>query len=66
MLWDNPTLDGIAATHGSLPKQTHNESVSTDLHVLSRGFIPAELWSRRVWKPDLRVVGYRNPTYALS
>ena len=29
-----------ASIHGSLLKQTHNESVSTDLHVLSRGFIP--------------------------
>ena len=45
MLWDNPTLDGIAATHGSPLKKTHNESVSTDLHVLSRGFIPGEFWS---------------------
>ena len=40
MLWDNPTFDGIAATHGSPLKKTHNESVSTDLHALSRGFIP--------------------------
>jgi len=46
-----------ASMHGSPLKQTHNESVSTDLHVLSRGFIPGEI---------NRNVRYKNPTYALS
>ena len=41
--------------HGSPLKRTHNESVSTDLYALSRGFIPGGIAVPRVWKPALRV-----------
>ena len=52
-----------ASVHGSPLKWTHNESVSTDLHDLSRGFIPGGIVVPRVWNPALRIIGYGNPPY---
>jgi len=63
-----------ASDHGSPLKRTQpqTESVSTDLHVLSRGFIPGEINGnvgsgnicRAGFHPGIWVVGYRNPAYA--
>ena len=46
-----------ASDHGSPLKWTQTESVSTDLHVLRRGFIPGEINGN---------VRYGNPANALS
>ena len=46
-----------ASIHGSLLKQTHNESVSTDLHALSRGLIPGGKGSRIILL-DLGVISF--------
>jgi len=51
-----------ASAHGSPLKQTRAESVSTDLHALSRGFIPGEIVATSGMEPRV-IVGYRNPTY---
>jgi len=53
-----------ASMYESLLKQTHNESVSTDLHVLSRGFIPGGIMVCSIWEPfllsDLQVVSGKS------
>ena len=48
-----------ASDHGSPLKRTQTESVSTDLHALSRGFIPGEI-SRNVGYGDICRAGFQS------
>ena len=51
-----------ASAHGSPLKWTYLESVSTDLHALSRGFIPGEIVALSGIETRV-IVEYENPTY---
>jgi len=51
-----------ASAHGSPLKRTRLESVSTDLHALSRGFIPGGIVTMSGLETRV-IVEYENPTY---